>query len=190
MRLQASLIIDRFRALFFYKLKKEALSMMIKQKVLDALNKQLNQELYASYLYLAMSAHFESASLTGFAAWMRAQSVEEYQHAMKIFDFIHQVDGKIELLKIDAPKISWTSPHQVIQEVYDHEKSVTASIYDLVDLAMSQRDHATTTFLQWFVNEQVEEESSALKVLERITLIGDNKNGLIMLDHELGSRPQ
>jgi ferritin len=162
--------------------------MMIKQKVLDALNKQLNQELYASYVYLAMSAHFESASLTGFAKWMRAQSVEEYQHAMKIFDFIHQVDGKIELFKIDVPKSSWNSPQQIFQEVYDQEKSVTSSIYDIVDLAIAQRDHATTTFLQWFVNEQVEEESSVLKILDRLNLIGDNKNGLILLDHELGSR--
>jgi ferritin len=162
--------------------------MMIKQKVLDALNKQLNQELYASYVYLAMSAHFESASLTGFAKWMRAQSVEEYQHAMKIFDFIHQVDGKIELFKIDVPKSNWNSAQQIFQEVYDQEKSVTSSIYDIVDLSIAQRDHATTTFLQWFVNEQVEEESSALKILDRLNLIGDNKNGLIMLDHELGSR--
>jgi ferritin len=162
--------------------------MMIKQKVLDALNKQLNHELYASYLYLAMSAHFETASLTGFSAWMRAQSIEEYQHAMKIFDFIHQVDGKVELMKIEAPKLEWTSPQQVFQDVYDHEKSVTASIYDIVDLANAQRDHATTTFLQWFVNEQVEEESTALHVLDRINLIGDNKNGLILLDHELGGK--
>lgn len=162
--------------------------MMIKQKVLDALNKQLNDELYASYLYLAMSAHFENESLTGFASWMRKQSVEEYQHAMKIFDFIHQVDGKVELFKIDAPKTGWQSVQSVFQNVYDHEKSVTSSIYEIVELAQQQRDHATTTFLQWFVNEQVEEESSALKVLDRINLIGDNKNGIIMLDHELGSR--
>jgi ferritin len=162
--------------------------MMIKQKVLDALNKQLNQELFASYLYLAMSAHFESVSLSGFAGWMRKQSVEENQHAMKIFDFILQVDGKVELFKIDSPKTGWSTPQQIFQEVYDHEKTVTSSIYDIVDLAQAQRDHATTTFLQWFVNEQVEEEATALKILDRVNLVGDNKNGLLLLDHELGSR--
>jgi ferritin len=162
--------------------------MMIKQKVLDALNKQLNHELYASYLYLAMSAHFEATSFTGFASWMRAQANEEYDHAMKIFDFIHQVDGKVELFKIDAPKNSWNKPVDVFQEVFDHEKSVTSAIYDIVDLAQAQRDHATTTFLQWFVNEQVEEESTALHILDKVKMVGDNINGLIILDQQIGGR--
>lgn len=162
--------------------------MMITQKVLDALNKQLNHELYSSYLYLSMSAHFESASLSGFAGWLRKQSAEEYAHAMKIFDFIHQVDGKVKLVKIDAPKTSWTTPQAVFQEVYDHEKTVTSSIYKIVDLASAERDHATTTFLQWFVNEQVEEEATAMKLLDRIKMVGDSKNGLYFLDRELGSR--
>lgn len=162
--------------------------MMIKQKVLDALNKQLNNELYSSYIYLAMAAHFENENYSGMSAWMRIQSSEEYVHAMKIFDFINQVNGKVELFKIDAPKANWTTVQQVFQEVYDHEKSVTVSIYDIVDLAQAQRDHATTTFLQWFVNEQIEEEANALKVLERVNMIGDNKNALIYLDHQLGKR--
>jgi len=162
--------------------------MMITQKVLDALNKQLNHELYSSYLYLSMSAHFESASLSGFAGWLRKQSGEEYAHALKIFDFIHQVDGKVKLVKIDAPKTSWTNAQSVFQDVYDHEKTVTTSIYKIVDLAAAEHDHATTTFLQWFVNEQVEEEATAMKVLDKIKMIGDSKNGLFILDRELGSR--
>ncbi len=161
---------------------------MIKQKVLDALNKQLNLELYSSYLYLSMAAHFESVNLSGFATWVRNQSAEEYQHAMKIFDFIHQVNGTVELAKIDTPKKSWSSPMELFQDIYDHEKSVTSSIYELVDISASQRDHAATTFLQWFVNEQVEEEATALNVLEKLKMLGDSKNSLFYLDKEMGKR--
>lgn len=162
--------------------------MMIKQKVLDALNKQMNLELHSSYLYLSMSAHFESANLSGFASWLRIQSAEEYQHAMKIFDFIHQVDGKVGLSGIETPKSSWSSPAELFQDVYEHEKSVTASIYKLVDLAAAEKDHAAANLLQWFVGEQIEEEATAQGILEKIKLLGESKNSLFFLDREMGKR--
>jgi len=161
---------------------------MLKEKVLKALNKQLNVEFYSSYLYLSMAAHFESASLTGFASWMRMQSKEEYDHAIKVYDFIHDRDGVVELMKIDAPKTSWKTPTEIFEEVYAHEKEVSKSIYELVDLGIVEKDHATTGFLQWFVNEQVEEESSAMKVLDRMKLVGDSKQGLFLMDREMGQR--
>lgn len=161
---------------------------MLKEKVLKALNKQLNVEFYSSYLYLSMAAYFESASLSGFASWMRVQSKEEYDHAMKVYDFIHNRDGVVELMKIDAPKTSWKTATEIFEETYAHEKVVTKSIYDLVDLGIAEKDHATTGFLQWFVNEQVEEESTAMKVLDRMKLLGDSKQGLFLMDREMGQR--
>lgn len=161
---------------------------MIKDKIQKALNKQLNEELYSSYAYLAMSAHFSSLSLDGFAHWFRLQSQEEYGHAMKILDYINTRNGKVSLMKVDPPKAVWKKPQEVFQETYDQEVFVSKSINDIVDLSLAEKDYATNNFMQWFVSEQVEEESTATKLLDRITLIGDNKNGLLVLDKELGMR--
>ena len=161
---------------------------MIKDKIQKALNQQINAEFYSSYEYLAMSAYFESVNLSGFAQWMKLQSQEEYGHAMKIYDYMQQVDGKISLMKIDPPSGGWKSPLDVFKETYAHEQKVTKAIYALVELAMNEKDFATNNFLQWFVNEQVEEESTALKILERIKLIGDNKSALFLLDREMSQR--
>jgi ferritin len=161
---------------------------MIKEKIEKALNQQLNQELYAFYLYLSMSAHFESMNLNGFANWMRFQAEEEKTHGLKFYDYILQANGKIDLKQIDAPKKSWKSVQEIFEDTYNHEKKVTESIYDIVDLSISERDHATHNFLQWFVSEQVEEEATALKILEKIKLIGDNQGALFIFDREMGSR--
>ncbi|OGU72696.1 MAG: ferritin [Ignavibacteria bacterium RBG_16_34_14] len=161
---------------------------MIKDKILKALNKQLNEELYSSYAYLAMSAHFSSQSLDGFAHWFRLQSQEEYGHAMKILDYINTRNGKVSLMKIDPPKTEWKKPQEVVQEAYDQEVFVSKSINDIVGLSLTEKDYATNNFMQWFVSEQVEEESEASKLLNRINLVGDNKNGLLLLDKELGMR--
>ncbi|GAB4297909.1 MAG: ferritin [Ignavibacteriaceae bacterium] len=161
---------------------------MIKEKVLSALNKQLNEEFYSSYVYLAMAAYFENTSLTGFAHWMKVQSREEYDHAIKIYDFIHRVNGKVHLKKIDSPKVEWKSPMDVVKEMYEHEKKVTESINEIVDLSVEEKDHATTIFMQWFVNEQIEEEDTALRLLDKLKMVGDNKNGLYILDRELAAR--
>ena len=119
---------------------------------------------------------------------MQLQSQEEYGHAMKFYNYLLQAGGKVNLTQIAAPKVGWKSAEEVYKETFEHEQKVTKSIYALVDLAIAEKDHATNIFLEWFVTEQVEEEASALKILDRIKLIGDNKSGLLFLDHELGQR--
>lgn len=161
---------------------------MVKDKVIKALNKQLNEEMLSSYEYLAMSAYFEIENLTGFAHWFRLQSQEEYGHAMKIFNYITQVNGKVNLQQIDSPKDSWKNLVEVFEDTYSREQDVTKSIYEIVDLTLSEKDHATFNFLQWFVNEQVEEEATALQWLDRVKMLGDNKNGIFLLDREMARR--
>lgn len=161
---------------------------MLKEKIEKSLNIQLNQELYAFYSYLAMSAYFDSLNLNGFANWMRMQAEEEKAHAMKFYDYILHANGKVDLQKIEAPKNSWKSAQEVFQDTFENEKKVTESIYEIVDLAIAEKDHATHNFLQWFISEQVEEEGTTLKILEKIKFIGNNQGALFILDRELGSR--
>jgi ferritin len=161
---------------------------MLKENMLKALNSQLNAELYSAYLYLSMEAYFESIDLSGCANWMRAQAQEELTHAMKLYDYIVQRGERVTLSTIEGPQIEWDSPVAVFEHVYEHEQKVTGLINNLVDLSVSESDHATNNFLQWFVAEQVEEEESASSVLQRMKLAGDSKSGLFMLDSELGQR--
>jgi ferritin len=161
---------------------------MIKEKIQDALNKQLNAELYSSYLYFSMAAYFESASLKGFSNWMRVQAREELAHAMKFYDYINERGGRVNLTSIAAPSAQWDSPLAAFEQVYEHEQKVTGLINDLVTLAISEADHATNNFLQWFVAEQVEEESSADEIVQKLRLLGEDRSGLFMVDQELGQR--
>jgi ferritin len=161
---------------------------MIKEKILKVLNKQINEELYSSYLYLSMSTYFSSLNFDGFAKWMRMQSAEEYGHGMKIYDYVLQRDGKVVLSKIETPKAVWKSPLEVFQETLKHEQHISASINNIVNLAIQEKDHATSQFFQWFIGEQVEEEANATNILEKMKMVGDNKSGLFMLDRELGHR--
>lgn len=161
---------------------------MIKEKIKDAINKQINAEMYSAYLYLSMSAYFESINLKGFANWMKAQVQEEMVHAMKFYDYINERGGRVLLTAIDAPPTQWDSSLAVFEYTYKHEQRVTGLINGLVDLAISEKDHATNNFLQWFVAEQVEEESSADEVVQKLKIAGDQGGGLFMLDRELGQR--
>lgn len=161
---------------------------MISDTMNEALNEQVNAELFSSYLYLGMSAWFSEKSLNGFASWMLVQAQEEMSHGMKIYDFILERGGSIQLKAIEKPESGWNSPLEVVQEVANHEAKVTGLIYDLVDVASEQRDHATNIFLQWFVTEQVEEEASAGDVLERVKMIGDHSAGMFALDMEMAKR--
>jgi len=161
---------------------------MVSSKVQQALNKQLNAEFYSSYFYLSMSAYFESNDLQGFAKWFRLQAQEEYSHAMKIFDYLNHISGKITLSKIEDPKTKWNSFLSVFQDTSGHEKEITKAINDLMDLAISEKDHATANFLQWFVSEQIEEEATAQQNVKKMEMIGDSKSGLYMLNREFGSR--
>ena len=156
--------------------------------MLDALNEQINAELYSAYLYLSMAAYFNGVSLSGCARWMEAQALEELSHAMKIYEFVNERGGRVTLSAIEAPPSSWESPLEVFEAVYAHEQKVTSLINDLVNLAIEEKDHATNNFLQWFVKEQVEEEASADAIVQKLKLMGEAKGGLFMLDRELGQR--
>lgn len=158
------------------------------KKIQDALNEQINAELYSSYLYLSMSAYFESINLQGFANWMRVQSQEEVTHALKIFDFINERASRVILARIEKPPVEWNSPLEVFQAAYKHEQKVTGMINRLVDMSIKEKDHALNNFLQWFVAEQVEEESSASDIAQKLELIGESGNGIFMMDRELGKR--
>lgn len=162
--------------------------MKIKEKLQDALNKQINAELYASYIYLSMSAYFESMNLSGFANWMRAQTREENEHAMKIYDYVFERGGEVSLSAIDKPPSGFKNPLAAFEAAYEHEKKVTGMINDLVDLAAKEGDKATESMLKWFIDEQVEEEDQTLKIVETLKKIGDSDTGLVMLDRELGKR--
>lgn len=161
---------------------------MLKPKIQDALNKQINEELFSSYLYLSMAAYFESTNLKGMARWMRFQAQEELGHAMKFIDYVNERDGRVLLATINEPKTGWEGPADVFRDVYEHECHITALINELADLALTEKDHATGTLLQWFITEQVEEEAAAQDVLGKLKLVGDNGVAIFMLDAELGQR--
>ncbi len=161
---------------------------MLSKKMEDALNGQINAELYSAYLYLSMSADFQSKNLRGFANWMRVQAQEEMVHAMKIYDHVNERGGRVALKPVDGPPTEWALPLAAFEDAYKHEQKVTGLINDLVSLASSEGDNAANIFLQWFVTEQVEEEASADEVVQKLKLIGDSGNGLFMLDQELAQR--
>ncbi|MEM0492496.1 MAG: ferritin [Candidatus Thermoplasmatota archaeon] len=163
---------------------------MMKAKIENTLNKQINAELYSAYLYLSMSAYFESINLSGFAHWMRVQAKEEVGHAMRIYDHVVERLGRVNLSGIANPPASWKSPLNAFEDAYKHEQKVTRMIHDLVDLARQEKDHATESMLQWFIDEQVEEENQTDVIVQKLRLIKDNTNGLFMLDHELGKRKE
>lgn len=161
---------------------------MLKEKMLDALNEQINAEMYSSYLYLSMESYFQSVSLTGFASWMRSQVQEELFHAMKFYDFVCERGGKVSLEAIAKPDSTWKSPLAAFKHILKHEQMVTSLINDLVELAIAEKDHATLNFLQWFVAEQVEEEASVGEIVDKLKLIKADTSGLFLLDAELGKR--
>jgi ferritin len=161
---------------------------MLSEKMQEALNKQLNAELYSAYLYLSMAAYYYSINLNGFANWMKVQNQEETMHAMKFYQFINDRGGMIWLDAIAQPPTTWSTPLEVFEETLKHEEKVTGLINNLVDLAMTERDHATNAFLQWFITEQVEEEASANEVIQTLKLAGNDPHALFMLDRELGTR--
>jgi ferritin len=161
---------------------------MLSEKMQAALNAQVNAELYSSYLYLAMAAYFESQNLLGFANWMHQQSDEENTHGMKFYRYINDRRGRVTLTALEGPKTEWTSPLAVFEDSLKHEQLVTGLINKLMDLAISESDHATISFLKWFVDEQVEEESNVDAVIQDLKRIGDAPQGLFILDRERAGR--
>ncbi len=158
------------------------------KKLLEEMNLQINKEIFSGYLYLAIAAYFENQNLGGFAHWMRMQAEEELEHGMKFFDFLVDRGEKVELLEIEKPESGFGSPTEVFAKVLEHEQYVTNRINLLYELAENEKDYATQVFLNWFVDEQVEEEKNASEILGYLKKVGDSGNALLMLDQRLKSR--
>jgi len=161
---------------------------MLKASVESALNSQINEEYFSSYLYLSMAAYFESMNLQGFANWMRIQAQEEYIHSMKFYDYVIHAGGIVTLKAIKDPKTKWKTVQEVFEDTLEHETHITGLINNITSLCLKESDHATYSFLKWFVDEQVEELANATQILQEIKLIGDNNTGILMLDRELKAR--
>ena len=162
--------------------------MALNQTIQEALNRHINEEFYASYLYLSMSAHCDSLDLPGFAHWMRIQSQEEYAHAMNLFDFVHDRQGKVTLLPIEQPTIEFGSVLDVMEATLAHEQQVSVLIGELYELATRESDYPTQVHLQVFITEQVEEEKTAADIIAKLKLIGENSSNLLLLDNEMAAR--
>jgi len=161
---------------------------MISKTMQDAINEQINKELYSGYIYLSMSTYFEELSLPGFARWLRLQALEEQEHAMKLFDYLHERGGSVQLKAIDQPPAKWNSKLEIFQEVLEHEKKVTGLIHKLYELALKENDYATQIMLQWFITEQVEEEANASLIVDQLKMIDDHDTAVLVLDKNLGKR--
>lgn len=162
--------------------------MNISKTMQDAINSQIQKELYSSYLYLAMAAHFEAAALPGCATWMRVQADEERAHAMKFFDYLVDRGGRVVLEAIQQPKTEYGDPMSVFEEVLAHEQYVTQSIHDLYTLATKENDYASMVMLQWFINEQVEEEKNANAIVDKFKIMAEKSHGILYMDHDLAKR--
>jgi ferritin len=160
----------------------------MKTKVEEALNQQIHAEFFSFYLYLSVSAYFTTEHLDGFAHWMRIQAQEEFGHAMKLFDYLNERGGGVKLAALDAPQVKWKSASDAVGAVLNHERHIGERINNLVDLANTEKDHATTVVLHWYVNEQVEEESTADTLYHQVKMLEDSPHGLLMLDRELAGR--
>ena len=161
---------------------------MISKKMEKALNQQINAEFYSSYLYLSMAADFEAKNLPGFANWMKVQAQEEWGHGMRIYNYLNEQQATVKLEAIEGPQAEWASPLEAFEAAYKHEQHVTGLINKLASLADDEKDYASKIFLQWFVTEQVEEESSASAIVEQLKMIGDKPQGLFMIDRALAQR--
>ncbi len=161
---------------------------MFSPALLDAMNEQMKNEFASAYLYLAMAGYFQAEDLPGMASWMRVQALEEMSHAEKFFNFICEAGGRADVRAIPGPENNYASPLDCFRAVLKHENFVTASINNLATLARNDNNHATGIFLQWFITEQIEEEASVGLIIKKLERIGNDGNGLLRLDDELGTR--
>jgi ferritin len=161
---------------------------MLSKAIQDAINEQIKNELYSAYLYLSMSAYFEEKTLPGFATWLRVQFQEEQTHALKLYDYVLERGGHVVLQAIPQPPADWKANLEVFELVLEHEQHVTTLIQELYELALTEKDYATQIMLQWFINEQVEEEKNATAIVEQLKLIDAHGSAVFMLDHQLGKR--
>ena len=161
---------------------------MLNSKVEKALNEQVNAEFFSAYLYLAMVAYFQDKNLPGFANWMTVQNQEETFHAMKFFNYISERGGRVVLDAIEKPQFDWKSPLDAMEAAQKHEAYITERINNLVNIATEEKDHATKSFLNWFVDEQVEEEDNVNNVVQKLRLLGNDGGGMFMMDRDLATR--
>lgn len=163
---------------------------MIPEKVLRLLNEQVGKEIYSAYLYLSMASYFDAEDFQGFAHWMKVQAKEELGHAMKIYEFIYERGGRVELPALEKPTCQWDSPLEVFKQALEHERFITSSIHNILEVARTENDHPTANFIQWFVKEQVEEEAQVELIVKKLQKLGDSPVALYMLDRELGNRTE
>lgn len=161
---------------------------MLSAVLQKAINEQINKEFYSSYLYLAMSAHFEDVNLPGFAIWMKAQADEEQEHGMKFYAHLLERGARVELAPIAGPVIEGKTNIEIFKQVKAHEEAVTASINALYELALKEKDYPAQIMLQWFITEQVEEEKNVADILAQLGMIQDKGTAVLVLDHQLGHR--
>jgi ferritin len=161
---------------------------MISANMVDALNSQIKHELYSGHLYLAMSAYCDRQNLKGFAHWLRIQADEERTHAMKFYDYLLQLAATVKLEAIEQPPVDYGTPKQMMQQVLDHERKVTGLIHGLYEKATAEKDYRTQIMLQWFVNEQIEEEEQAAEILTRIEQVEERMSAILWIDKELKKR--
>ena len=158
------------------------------KKVYKVFNEQVQAELYSAYMYLAMSVHLEDENFKGMAHWMRLQYEEEREHAFRLMKFMQERGVKPELLQIDMPPAEFGTPLEVFTKALEHEKYVTSRIHDMYEVAMKEKDYAAMSHLMWFIDEQVEEEDQTREIVDKLTMVGDNMNGLFVIDSQLGAR--
>ena len=161
---------------------------MLEQKMEIALNQQVNAELWSAYLYLSMSHDMDHKGYEGMSSWFASQAKEEFEHAARIMKFIGERDGKVKLMPVDEVRQEWNTPTDAFEDTLMHEKTVTGKIHKLTELSIELKDYATQNMLKWFVDEQVEEEDVARKILGKLKKIEDSPAGLYALDKELGNR--
>jgi ferritin len=161
---------------------------MLTKKMVEAINAQINREMYSAYLYMAMSAHSTGLGLKGFANWFMVQYHEEMFHAMRMYEYVLKQGGAVQLKAIEQPPSTFDSVLDMFQKTLAHEQGVTKNINDLMDLAIAERDHATQIFYQWYVTEQIEEEENDTDIINQLKLIDGNPQGLMMLDKDLAAR--
>jgi ferritin len=161
---------------------------MLSERLNNAYNQQIKNELNSAYIYYGMAAYFESQTLPGFAHWMRIQAQEEKVHADKFFDFVYERDGEVELFALDKPAVEYDSPLEAFKTAYAHEQFISGTIHHLYELAQEEADYASLPLLHWFIEEQVEEEASAKEIVDQLELIQGSKMGLYMLDKQMAAR--
>lgn len=161
---------------------------MLSERLLNELNEQIKYEFDASHIYLAMAGYFADENLDGFENFFLVQAEEERTHAMKLYEFVNEMGARVEIKGFDSPKNDYSSPVEAFEAALNHEKFVTGRIYKMMDMALEEKEHATVSFLKWFVDEQVEEEDSMSRILAKLNMVADHGAGLLMLDRELSKR--